>query len=142
MPPSLLQRLALETVHGRPVQDVALGREPRTVARAVPAALRAVPVDLAAEVRAQRRHGDERAVVATVPRDLLAARIDDVALSGREVVDRPRAALRDAVAEEPDPRLRVLLDEAPCARARREAVRVEQLRPRVLAPKDRVGQDH
>ena len=86
--------LVLEPVHGRALEDVALGAEARAVAGAVPAALGGVPVDLAAEVGADRRDRDERAVVAAVAGDLLAAVADDVALAGREVLDR--AACRGA----------------------------------------------
>ena len=75
------------------MQDGPVGREARAVARAVPAALGAVEVDLAAEVRAERRDRAQRAVLGAVAGDLLAAVADDVALAGREVLERAAAAL-------------------------------------------------
>ena len=106
-----LDRLGLEPVHGRARGGPRPRGEARAVAGAVPAALGGVPVDLAAEVGAERGDGDERAVVAAVAGDLLAGVAHDVALAGREVLDRPRAALGQAVADEVQADLGVLLDE-------------------------------
>ena len=60
---------------------------------------------------------------------------------GREVLDRPRAALGEAVADEVQPDLGVLLGERD-ERPRLDAARVEEAGPRVLAPQQPVGQDH
>src|SRR3954453_11870441 len=135
-----IDRLALEPVDGGALEHLALWVEARAVARAVPAALGAVPVDLAAEMGAAGGARDEAAVVTTVPRDLLPRQPHDVALAGLEVLDRAAARLGEAVAEEAQPDLGVLLDElrAPCAGV--EAVGVEQRRPRVLAAHQAVGE--
>ena len=112
------ERLALESVDGGALQDGAVGREARAVARAVPAALGVVEVDLAAEVRADRRDRAQRAVLVAVAGDLLAAVADDVALPGREVLEsRARPRLGQAVAEEVRADLRVLREQ-PGAAAR------------------------
>src|SRR5687768_11510281 len=96
---------------GRALQDAAVGREPRAVARAVPAALGGVEVDLAAEVRADGRDGVQRAVLVAVASHLLAARPDDVALARPQVLDRPPARLGEPVADEVQAELHAVLDE-------------------------------
>ena len=104
-------------MHGGPLQDVASGakREPWQGQ----SQLRSARFQLTWQPRwVQRgRHGDQGAVVAAVAGDLLARVADDVALARREVLDRPGSALGDAVAEEVQPDLRVLLDELGGGRA-------------------------
>src|SRR3954453_23227238 len=121
---SSADRLALERVHGGALEHAAVDAEARAVARAVPGALGAVEVDLTAEVGAGGGDGDQRAGLGAVGRDLLAAVADDVALARREVLDRPPAALGQAVADEPQARLGVLLDQPGRARAGVQPVRV------------------
>src|SRR5215212_8545456 len=100
-----VDRLELEPVDGGALEHLALRVEARAVARAVPAALGGVPVDLAAEMGAAGGDRHERAVVAAVAGDLLARVPHDVALAGPEVLNRAVARLGDAVAEEAQPDL-------------------------------------
>src|SRR3954470_18247928 len=100
-----IDRLDLEPVNGGALQHLALRVEARPVARAVPAALGAIPVDLAAEMGAPGGDRDEAAVVTPVPRDLLPHQPHDVALAWLEVLDRAAARLGKAVAEEAQPDL-------------------------------------
>src|SRR3954451_5463414 len=108
------------------MQHRAVHGETRAVARAVPAALGAIEVDLAAEVRAHRRYRHQLAVRRAVAGHLLAAVTDDVALVRREILKRPAAWLRQPVAEEPQAGLGVLLHEPRRGVARTQARRIEE----------------
>src|SRR5689334_15153658 len=93
----------LERLDGRALEHAAVDVEARAVARAVPAALGAVPPHQAAEVRAAQRDGVQRAVLVAVDA-LLAGRAValDARLAGRDAADhrrRPQAVGDEVEAE-------------------------------------------
>ena len=132
--PQSFDRLRLEPVHGRALEHVAVGAEARAVARAVPAALGGVPVDLAAEVGAARRDRDAASpsVVAVGRRP---SRRRERTMSPSPGARSSSGRVPRLVTRSPTmcrPTLRVLLARSARRSARGvSAVRVEQRRPRV-----------
>src|SRR4051794_29093095 len=106
---------------GRPLEDAAVeGVEARAVARAVPAALRVVEAHLAAEVRARRAEGVQRAGVVAEGGRAVTAVAGDRSLPGRDLLGGDRAG--QPVADEVPGDVEVLLDELGARGQRVEAV--------------------
>src|SRR4051812_9542515 len=78
---------ALERRDGGPVQHLAVRRKLRAVARAVPALLGGIPVDVAAEMGADRRNQMQFAAVVAGGGDLAEPAADDAAFAGLELID-------------------------------------------------------
>src|ERR671910_396104 len=113
-----------ERAHRRALDDLAGGGEARAVAGAVPGALGGVPVHDAAEVRAARGQLVQRAVLVAIGGSLTESRADDTPLPRCDLVDA--AALDQAVADEAQRHVRVLLHERGHARLRPQPLRVEE----------------
>src|SRR5688572_21996505 len=136
----LLHVDALERVEGRPVQHLPLRAEARSVTRAVPALLRAVPAHDAAEVRANRRADVERTVVAAVDGELARAALDDRAGAPLDRVERRELAGLEPIAVAAGGRqidARVLAD-----RPDRLARRIVEVRPAVGLPEHEIADQH
>jgi hypothetical protein len=70
----------------RAIQRGAIGRELRSVAGAVPAALETVPVQVTSKVRAGRRAQEQLAVLVAIGRNLAHPFAHDRALPGFELI--------------------------------------------------------
>ena len=112
------------------------------MARAVPSALGPVPGDHAAHVRADGRADGRGAGLIAVHSHFLAVALDDRALSALDRAQRLAVGPGEPVANHVVGIVRVLLDVVPQAPAECRPVGRKQLRPRVLAPQNRIGHHH
>ncbi len=116
----LAGRLAGQRLGSRAIEQLAVDAEAGAVAGAVPGHVGGVEVDLAAEVGAEGGDRMQAALGVAVAGDLAGGAGDDRALARLEVVDRPAAAVEQAVADEVQPDLEVLGDELRPLCAQRE----------------------
>src|SRR4051812_5896422 len=101
----------VERFHGRPLEHAAVPVEARSVAWAIPRPLGAVPLDLTAEMGADRRDHVDPAVVVPVDRRLAGAVPDEPSLARWHLVNRAGIRLREVIPHEMGADVHVLLDE-------------------------------
>src|SRR5206468_11560572 len=88
-----------ERINRRAIQDLAIDAELRAVARAIPAALERIPMEMAAKVRAGRRACMDCACLIAIRRDFFEALPNDRAMTGLDLVKRADLAGRHILGE-------------------------------------------
>src|SRR5438309_6640816 len=114
--------------------DLAVRTKSRAVARAVPRALRLVPVDDASHVRADRRTNRRRPCFVAVHRDALSVQVENFSLASLDGTQRTTIAARKAIADDVVGVILVLADVVPQTSADLSPARVEELAPWIAPP--------